>query len=385
MRLCILILYLLLIINVSAQTVDNCFNRTISEYQNSEETALESIRLVPGFNTTGHTQFRVYINPQQNGINQIEFEAIKVFYESTNGDNWTNNSNWNTALTACDVSNDWYGLTIEGGHVVNLNLNNNNLNGFIPMDINSLVNLTELSASNNQLTDLPNLSGLNLTSLQVQNNALTFEDIEPNIDISGISYYPQAKVGEVASQQVEIGSDYTLSISVDGENNSYQWYKDGSIIDGAATANYTISSFSETDAGVYHCEITNSVVTELTLQLEDITLTAGASEPIIVSLPGIEGLTGGTITHGSSTTNLIDGGFSFTPNQLPVSDVTMELIDGSGGTIPTMLFDIEENGDITNVRMVPDDIEIPMPDSFYDTSNGLTIEHFECVSVYSED
>ena len=35
-----------------------------------------------------------------------DFAALMAFYESTDGDNWTNNDGW---WTACDL-NDWYGL-----------------------------------------------------------------------------------------------------------------------------------------------------------------------------------------------------------------------------------------------------------------------------------
>lgn len=54
----------------------------------------------------------------------IEVNPWIIFYESTNGDSWYNNSNW---CSNKDV-NQWYGISIDDyGH--NLNLANNNLDG----------------------------------------------------------------------------------------------------------------------------------------------------------------------------------------------------------------------------------------------------------------
>lgn len=42
-----------------------------------------------------------------------EAAALLAFYEATGGDNWTDNTGWGTSATA----NDWYGVTVSGGHV----------------------------------------------------------------------------------------------------------------------------------------------------------------------------------------------------------------------------------------------------------------------------
>lgn len=47
--------------------------------------------------------------------------------------------------------------------------------------------------------------------------------------------------------------------------NKYQWYKDGKAIAGANEATYTIASYSDSDNGVYHCQITNIIAPKLKL------------------------------------------------------------------------------------------------------------------------
>jgi len=62
----------------------------------------------------------------------------------------------------------------------------NQLTGAIPVDFGNLTSLTVLLLFNNQLVDLPDLSWIStFTSLQVDKNQLTFEDLEPNVGITG--------------------------------------------------------------------------------------------------------------------------------------------------------------------------------------------------------
>ena len=55
--------------------------------------------------------------------------ALVELYDSTNGDSWTNNTNWKTGTL--DI---WYGVTVAGGRVSYLLLNNNNC-GFVAQAI----------------------------------------------------------------------------------------------------------------------------------------------------------------------------------------------------------------------------------------------------------
>jgi hypothetical protein len=64
MKYSLCILVFILSSPVFAQTGDDGWNiRPLELYENNVEAARVSIILKPGFNTTGHTNFRAYINP----------------------------------------------------------------------------------------------------------------------------------------------------------------------------------------------------------------------------------------------------------------------------------------------------------------------------------
>jgi|GEM_PF-1846706 len=98
------------------------------------------------------------------GVPDSEYNALVALYNSTDGPNWTDNTNWLTE------NPDWYGVDITGGHVRSLNLCNNNLTGPIPGELGNLANLSTLSLYDNHLSgsippqigNLTNLGGLNL-------------------------------------------------------------------------------------------------------------------------------------------------------------------------------------------------------------------------------
>ena len=75
-----------------------------------------------------------------------DYPALMALYNSTDGANWTDNTNWEED---CDVCN-WYGITCENNRVTKIELGLNNLQGPIPPEIG---NLTELTILNLQLND----------------------------------------------------------------------------------------------------------------------------------------------------------------------------------------------------------------------------------------
>jgi len=72
-------------------------------------------------------------------------------------------------------------------------------------------------------------------------------------------------VGTKQEKTVSLGSTVEISITVGGEHNIYQWFKDGSVLAGGIDSVYSISSMTASAVGTYTCEITNYIVPELTL------------------------------------------------------------------------------------------------------------------------
>ena len=107
-------------------------------------------------------------------IVQQEREALIAFYEATGGDNWTDNTNW----CSDKPLSEWYGINVWNGHVNYINLNNNNLSGELPDNLEKLTALQYLQLGGNSLTgnipesigDLTSLVSLNLSSNNLNGN-----------------------------------------------------------------------------------------------------------------------------------------------------------------------------------------------------------------------
>jgi len=142
----------------------------------------------------------------------------------------------------------------------------NQFSGALPAEMINLTSLQRLNLFNNHFTDLPDLSSIpTLVGLKIENNKFTFEDIEPHIGIATFTYSPQDSVGKKQDTLVTTGSTLSLSMTVGGEYNQYQWIKDGTQIAEADDSSHTISPTEMSDTGMYSCEITNTIATDLIL------------------------------------------------------------------------------------------------------------------------
>ena len=102
-----------------------------------------------------------------------QYKALKALYAATDGDNWTNNSGWDTTLanpTAAELD-DFFGVDInDSGMVIRIGLPDNNLRGPIPAEFGNLSSLTWLKLNNNAISGpippgLGNLSDVYFLSL----------------------------------------------------------------------------------------------------------------------------------------------------------------------------------------------------------------------------
>lgn len=238
-----------------------------------------------------------------------------------------------TSLTMLDLSNNKLVGSIpqEIGlltQLTSLMLNYNNLTGAIPIDFNKLDKLSTLYLHGNQLTGniLVNIVGLiNLTYVDlsynefvgsippeiVNWNKLVNFDVSYNllsgvvpseltnlVNVQSIVFYgnnfnfesfesvwdylitreimsvsPQSNIVVEDTIIANLNSEQKLTVTTGGINNQYQWFLNGTAVsEKSSSPDYVISSVTESNLGIYHCEVTNTVVTDLVLQTEDIRL-----------------------------------------------------------------------------------------------------------------
>ena len=79
-----------------------------------------------------------------------ERNALKEFYESTKGQEWTNDENWIDEYgNHCTMP--WLGIKCKDDSVVGINLTNNGLSGQLTTHISSLPSLEVLDLSDNDI------------------------------------------------------------------------------------------------------------------------------------------------------------------------------------------------------------------------------------------
>ena len=84
------------------------------------------------------------------GIPDAECQTLYALYNGTGGDQWTDNTNWLSTQPA----DDWYGVTIESGHVTVVELFKNGLTGPLPSEVENLNSLEWLHLNlNNPIDD----------------------------------------------------------------------------------------------------------------------------------------------------------------------------------------------------------------------------------------
>lgn len=201
--------------------------------------------------------------------------ALRALYDSTGGENWMNNNWWHSKDMAT-----WQGLTIQNNRVVQLSLPNSGLSGAIPHTFVNLEKLTYLNLAGNAISQLPNLTQMELNFVDLTNNNLDFESLEKNISISGLSYGFQDSIGSRIDTTVKEGATYKIYVEAAGDSNLYNWYKDGTKIEGEKATALTVQNITNSDAGRYYCVVTNKVVTGLEL----------TTRPVIISVEKVNAI-----------------------------------------------------------------------------------------------
>jgi hypothetical protein len=277
--------------------------------------------------------------------------------------------------------------------IKSISFNNNNMSGSIPESYNQLKSLFYLFLDNNNFTGIiPGGFFTSLRTIIISNNFFTFEGLEPvinkilNVDNKSYStnkFFPliQNNLSVDAGESINLNAS-TLSVhNLGGNNNRYKWFCNNIEVYSGNSPLYSVPSASTANAGIYRFEVTNTVVTGVTLKSDNITVSVVGSNqaPTDISLnplainENFTGLVGTlaatdpdsgdthtfTLTTGNGTNDRDNNKFSITGNQLsiynganfetnPTLNILISVNDGNGG-IFTKAFVITVN----NVNEAP--------------------------------
>ncbi|AIZ43365.1 T9SS type B sorting domain-containing protein [Cellulophaga baltica] len=212
--------------------------------------------------------------------NQLSGELSVLF------SNWTNIENFNIQFNSITGE-----IPETYANLINLeyfNVGENNFSGEISPLFSNWVNIKTLILRDNEFEGrLPDFSNIFRSNdfFQINDNRFQFGDFEDEFNyydqtLLSFTDNPQARVNDTQNLSSCAGSSITLSTVVSGNANVYQWLKDGTAITGATDSDLVLYPVAISDAGVYTCLITSTIVTDLTLERNPITLTVNATGPI---------------------------------------------------------------------------------------------------------
>ncbi|HKJ27909.1 MAG TPA: hypothetical protein VJ965_09745 [Anaerolineales bacterium] len=111
-------------------------------------TAVVVVLFVGGQSVSARPLSADYDCTAQTGVAVDECEALVALYNATGGSSWSNATGW---LQSSDVCT-WHGVGCSDGHVIALDLFNNNLSGSLPIEIGGFPYLRTLTLNDNPLS-----------------------------------------------------------------------------------------------------------------------------------------------------------------------------------------------------------------------------------------
>ncbi|MEM6602407.1 MAG: hypothetical protein AAF649_13590, partial [Verrucomicrobiota bacterium] len=222
-----------------------------------------------------------------------------------------------------------------------LYLNDNQLTGVIPPEFDNLSGLEGLYLDHNELSGaipsalghLSNLEGVYLS----HNHYSSFHYFEPffagpqSSSFADFRYAPQHPIPTFTGADHPDLPEETLWVADSGQYSQYQWHKNEVAISGATDAVYTPTLDPTDPIHDYHCVVTNTWVTDLTLTSEKRAFDAPPPHPEDIPLPVITAPSRSCVPATATLTATAEGGGTITWYAFPSGGAPL----GTGPTYTT--------------------------------------------------
>ena len=148
------------------------------------------------------------------------------FYNSTDGPNWINNTNW---LSELPVSK-WYGITVTDSNITSIKLPRNNLSGQLPEEIGQMIDLEILNLSDNNITTYSHTFHIVVNDIkkiyQLPENTNVHLKIDTGMHRNGISKNQlKEAIQGLSSQNLNLTGVMTHHRSADKLSCEYYWQR----------------------------------------------------------------------------------------------------------------------------------------------------------------
>ncbi|MCX6822567.1 MAG: leucine-rich repeat protein, partial [candidate division SR1 bacterium] len=139
-------------VNIYSSDAENIFTTQDPEWHFEATIKVKDINGEPYVQfTTNHASRWTIGDPTFcNSVTDVpwdECNALISLYNTAGGTEW-----FDTGYRGTTTVGNRYGITVDGGHVTEVNLSSNNLSGVIPKEINGLIDLTYLDLHDNKIT-----------------------------------------------------------------------------------------------------------------------------------------------------------------------------------------------------------------------------------------
>jgi hypothetical protein len=137
------------------------------------------------------------------------------------------------------------------------------------------------------VTNLRN--GDNVIAVEVHQIGTGSSDIVWGMDLASVvpAITPVTITTQPTGTNVVEPAPFTLRVAAGGSNPNYQWYRNGSPIDGATNAIYSVAASNcDTDGGTYHVVVFNDAPSSVTSATVTVNVACDTNKPTVVCLYG---------------------------------------------------------------------------------------------------